>query len=321
MLNYISAPFRFSFHLFDGEGGGEGGGLGAEASAFAESIGLSEYVTHKQSDAKPDVKSIKYGKSSEGEDRTSQVGTDNQAPEDIGAEFAELIGKGGKYHDIYGQKVSEAVQQRFKNQADLQAQVDSISDALSPLYLNYGLKAGDIEGLKNAIANDEDIYKAGAEKSGLSLEQYKENLRLRADAERGRQITEAYERQQQQNEMFAQWESEAAELQQAVPNFDLGMEIQQNEKFARLLDAGIGVYDAFMATHVNDIMRGYNGEAYRSATQNVVNTIQQRAARPQESGLRHAPAIQRKSDPSSLTNEDMDEIIRQVTEEGASISF
>ena len=35
---------------------------------------------------------------------------------------SELIGKGGKYHDIYGQKVSDAIQQRFKNQSNLQAE-------------------------------------------------------------------------------------------------------------------------------------------------------------------------------------------------------
>lgn len=327
MLNKTEYPeFVFRFDLFDGEGGGDGGsgsGLGAEASAFAESIGLEEYSRKKQSDAEPKAEKpaqVEYGRAKEGEATAGRLGSDNAASADIDAEFAELIGKGGKYHDIYGKKVSEAIQGRFKNQADLQGQVDQINDALSPLYMNYNLKLGDLEGLKNAIAHDEDIYKSGAERAGVDLETYRQNLKLREDAERGRQITEAYERQQRQNEMFAQWEADAEALRAELPNFDLGLEIKNNEQFAKLLDGGLDVRSAFAATHLDEILNIYHNGAQRSATQNVVNTIQQRASRPVEAGLRHAPAIERRSDPSKLTNEDMDEILRRV-EDGESFSF
>lgn len=317
MLNKTEYPFRFD--LFEGEGSG----LGAEASAFAEEIGMTDYSQKKRSDADSSADTstrVEYGKAQKGDATADRVGGD-QTPEDLGAEFAELIGKGGRYHDIYGQKVSEAIQGRFKNQADLQGQVDQINEALSPLYMNYNLKLGDLEGLKNAIARDEDIYRAGAEKAGLDLDTYKQNLKLREEAERGRQITEAYERQQRQNEMFAQWEQDAEVLRQAVPNFDLGLEIKNNEQFARLLDNGLDVQSAFAASHLNEILGGFHQEASKTATQNVVNTIQQRASRPVEAGLRHAPAIERRSDPSKLTDEDMDEIFRRVTENGESFSF
>lgn len=317
MLNKTEFPFSFS--LFEGEGGG----LGAEASAFADEIGLTEYSQKKQPDADSSADTparVEYGKAQEEDATAGRLGNDQEAP-DLGAEFESLIGKGGKYHDLYGQKVSEAIQGRFKNQADLQGQVNRINDALSPLYMNYGLKLGDLDGLTNAIAKDEDIYKAGAEKAGLDLQTYKEQLKLREDAERGRQITENYERQQRQNEMFQQWEADADVLRQAVPNFDLGLEIKTNEQFAKLLDSGLDVQSAFAASHLNEILGGYHQEASRMATQNVVNTIQQRASRPVEAGLRHAPAIERRSDPSKLTNEDMDEIMRRVTENGESFSF
>ena len=315
---------RLNFHLFDGEGAsdGGGGGLGPEASAFLESIGEPSANKRKESSAEPkaDLSNVQYGRAKSGEERTSgQVGSDQQAMS-IEDEFAELIARNGRYHDIYGQKVSEAIQQRFKNQANLQAQVDGISNALSPLFANYGLKAGDLEGLKNALEHDEDFYRSGAEKAGLDIETYKENLKLKAEAERGRQITEAYERQQRQNEMFARWEQETAELKQAFPGFDLALELQNNEKFARLLDSGMDVATAFTSTHLSEILQGQQQDAVRSSTQNVVNTIQARASRPMENGLRHTAAIERRSDPSTLTNDDMDEIMRRV-ENGESFSF
>lgn len=290
----------YDFHLFDGEGAG----------ADASTAGFEQ--TQKP-------QKVEYGKSTGNDPAPSQVGSDNRgsSPEE---EFAALIGKGGKFHDLYGQQVSKAIQDRFKNQKDLQGQVDQISNDLSPLFMNYGLKAGDFEGLKNAIANDDVFFQAQAERAGLDVDQYKENLRLKAEAERGRQITEAYEQQQRQNEMFAQWENEAADLQQAFPAFDLGLELEHNEEFAKLVYNGVPVRNAFLTTHAEEIFANSNAYASAQATQNVINTIQQRSARPAEGAMHPGAAIVRKSDPSSLSNDDIDEINRRVAM-GESVSF
>ena len=292
----------YDFHLFEGEG------AGAEASTAGS----------EQTQSKPVVE---YGKSRGEGAANSQVGTDNSGQaEDLNAEWEALTGKGGKFHDMLGQRVSDAIQDRFKNQRDLQGQVDRITNDLSPLFMNYGLDAGDYEGLKNAIANDDAFFQAQAERAGLDVDQYKENLRLKAEAERGRQITQAYEEQQRRNAMYAQWENEAAELQQAFPNFDLGLELQNNEEFAVLISNGVPVRNAFLTTHADQIFAGASAHAEAQATQNVLNTIQQRASRPAEGAMRPSAAIVRKSDPSSLSNEDLDEINRRVAM-GESISF
>lgn len=301
--------FAYSFHIFDGEGGM--GATGAAASMSGPAQGMDEQPQ------------IVYGKDPRGNGQAnSQVGSDNAAqamtPE---AEFAELIGKGGRFHDIYGQTVSKAIQDRFKNQADLQAQMNDISEGLSPLFMNYGLETGDFEGLSNAIAQDDAFFKANAEKAGLDVEQYKHQLQLEAEAERGRRITEQYEEQQRRTQMFTRWESEAQVLQQQFPNFDLGLEIENNPAFANYLNYGASVNDAFLLSHMNEIVGGMNNAASQQATQNVVSAIQQRAARPPENGLSmHNPAIQRRSDPSQLTDEDFDEINRIVSE-GGTVSF
>ena len=164
------------------------------------------------------------------------------------------------------------------------------------------------------------VAQAQAERAGLDVDQYRENLRLKAEAERGRQITQAYEEQQRRNAMYAQWESEAEELQEAFPNFDLGLEIEHNEEFGRLISNGVSVRNAFLTTHAEDIFAGANAHAETVATQNVLNVIQQRASRPAEGAMRPGAAIVRKSDPSSLSNEDIDEINRRVAM-GEAISF
>lgn len=284
------------FHLFDGEGGGEGAG---EAASTSES--------------KQDVTKIQYGKSVGEDQAPRQVGSDNGGQaEDLEAEFAALIGKGGKFHELYGQKVSSVIQDRFKNQADLRGQVDQINEKLSPLFLNYGLKPGDYEGLEKAMAGDDALFQAGAERAGLDVDNYKEMLKLRADSERLSQMTESFRQEQAKQAMFAEWESQAEELQQAFPNFDLAMEIDTNDQFAQLISSGVDVRTAFMSTHMDEILNGANAYAQKTATQNVVNTIQQRAARPAEGALNHTPALQRKSDPSSLSDEDLDEINRRA---------
>ena len=285
------------FDLFDGEGGesGSDSGLGAEARAFAESIGMEwngAEVSSNGNEASP-----------------SDVGNHEEAnPQQ---EFAELIGKGGKYHDAYGQAVTQAINQRFRNQSDLQAKIDSYDDVMSPLFERYGLAQGDVEGLRNSLQGDESLYVQAAEEEGLSVEQYREQLRLKADAERGRQLLAEYKNQQERNAKFADWERQADELRQAFPNFDLGQELK-SEQFGKMLDSGIPVQDAFVALHAEDILSGINEETTRSAKQNVLDNIRSRQARPQENASRSNPATVRTFDPSAITDADMDDIIKKA---------
>ena len=297
---------KLNFYRFDGEGGvpsSASEGSGQEASAPAQS----------------DRKQIVYGKEDMG--GAGQVGSDNGGQTvDLDAEFAALVGKGGRFHDIYGQRVSDTVQQRFRNQQDLQAEMDGMNEGLAPLYANYGIENGDFEGLKNAIANDDAFYQAGAERAGLTVDQYKNQLKLQADSDRLKQITESYQREQQMQEMYQQAEADSEQLRQVFPNFDLGREMDENEDFTNLLRNGFDVKTAFLATHANEVFAGANANAQMTARQDAVRAIQQRAARPAESAISYSPAIERRSDPSKLTNEDMDRI-DEIVMNGGTVSF
>jgi hypothetical protein len=310
------------FHLFDGDGAGDGAGangdgLGAEASAFMREIGMDP-----SEDATTGPEStVVYGLGDEPEDfgSGSQLGTDTQAQVDPEAEFAELIGKGGRFEHIYGQHVANAVNQRFKNAADWQGRVNAYDDALAPLFAKYGLKVGDIEGMARAIAADDDLYAAAAENEGLTVDRYRENLRLQAEAEKGRTMFEEMQRQQQMRQQFAIWDQQAAELTQAFPQFNLQYELQ-NPDFIAALDRGYSVRDAFMSVHMNDILSGSMNMTAQQTRQSMVENMQRKAARPAENGMRASAAVVRKSDPSKLSDDDIDKIFEEV-EAGKQIRF
>lgn len=317
MDRYIN---KLNFHLFDGGDGGAGGadgfgdgGFGAEASAFMQDIGMTT-AEDATTGAEP---TVVYGidDAPEGPAGGSQVGTDTQAAQeqqmDPAAEFAELIGKGGKFEQIYGQHVAQAINQRFKNAEDWKSKVGAYDDALSPLFAKYGLKAGDVEGLSKAIARDDDIFSAAAESEGLTVDKYRENLRLQAEAERGRSMLEEIERQQKQREQFAIWDQQAAELNQVFPQFNIQYELQ-NPDFVAALDRGYSVRDAFMSVHMDEILNGSMNMTAQQTKQSMVENMQRKAARPAENGMRQSAAVVRKSDPSKLTDADMDKIFEDA---------
>lgn len=318
-MNHNKLYLDFAFFEGESAGGGEGAVAGissVDLNAFSPEARDLLFGGESQSEPSND---IQYGRD-EGEEGSRQTASDNE-PEDIGQEFAAMIANDGRYHDIFNQYVTGIIQDRFKNnQRNMQAQVDSISEKLSPLFMNYGLKPGDFEGLESAIANDENFYKAGAERAGMSIEQYRQNLKLQAEAEQGRRITEAYQQEQKRQELYSTWEQDAVNLQQAFPNFDLRQEIINNEEFRNLLDNGIDVRSAFVSTHLDAILNGQRQEVQQQSMETVLNNIKGRNRRPVENGLRHQPAHERRLDPSTLTDDDMDDIIRRVRE-GETFSF
>ena len=273
--------------MFDGEGG-------ATASTSAEG-GV-------ESTAEP---TVVYGKAEAGEE-TGQDGTDTQTEGteevDLDAEFDELIR--GRYKQQYGNRVKDAIDTRFKNSADFEAQLRAYEEATAPLAMLYGLKTGDIEGLKEAIEKNDGLYAQHAEEQGVTVEQFRENLQLRADAQKGRDMLAEFKRQQEQRAMFQKWDSEAVELAETFPSFNLNSELE-NPDFVDALNRIGNVRDAFMVTHMGDILSGAMEMSAQQAQSKAVEQFKAKASRPVENGLSNNPAVVRKDDPSKMTDEDL----------------
>lgn len=314
--------FNFNWSLFDGEGGegnassGSQSGLGAEADKFLASLGGGERTDNNDTTESPEVA---YGLDTEESDNSA---SESESQEEISPEeeFAELVGKNGRFHELYGKAVSDAINNRFKNQSSAQERVDSYEDALAPIMRHYGLERGDIEGLTEAINSDDDWIEDAAREKGITPDQYRENLRLQEELEKNQRALSEYKAEAEKAERMTAWNAEADELRESFPNFDLEQEMSYNPKFTDLIENGISVIDAFVATHTQDILKGLTEESTRSAKQDVVNQIQQRQSRPAENGLKHQPAVARKVNPSEFTNDDMDKILKEV-ESGKTFSF
>lgn len=297
-------------HMFDGgaAGGAEGGAEGAAST--------------QDSGAEP---TVVYGKDPAADDSTSQVGSDeggddpdgNEPKEDIDAEFEELIK--GKYKQQFDGRVHSIMQNRFKNAQDAKDVAAKWQGATAALAAMYGIDGTDPDALKDAIEKDDGLFSAQAEAQGLTPEQFRENLRLRMDAQTGRNMQEQMRIEAEKQATFQRWESEAAELTETFPNFDLAYELE-NEAFLDGLNRGLSVRDAFFVAHMDEIVAGSNAAAKSEATQKVVDNFNQRAARPAENGASHKPAVIRKTDPSKFTDADLDEIARR-SRRGETIRF
>lgn len=296
-------------HMFDGgaAGGAEGGAEGAAST--------------QESGAEP---TVVYGKPA-ADDSTSQVGSDeggdgpdgDELEEDIDAEFEELIK--GKYKQQFDGRVHSIMQNRFKNAQDAKDVAAKWQGATAALAAMYGIDGTDPDALKDAIEKDDGLFSAQAEAQGLTPEQFRENLRLRMDAQTGRNMQEQMRIEAEKQATFQRWESEAAELTETFPNFDLAYELE-NEAFLDGLNRGLSVRDAFFVAHMDEIVAGSNAAAKSEATQKVVDNFNQRAARPAENGASHKPAVIRKTDPSKFTDADLDEIARR-SRRGETIRF
>lgn len=292
-------------HMFDGgaAGGAEGGAEGAAST--------------QESGAEP---TVVYGKDPAADDSTSQVGSDeggDDPGEDIDAEFEELIK--GKYKQQFDGRVHSIMQNRFKNAQDAKDVAAKWQGATAALAAMYGIDGTDPDALKDAIENDDGLFSVQAEAQGLTPEQFRENLRLRMDAQTGRNMQEQMRIEAEKQATFQRWESEAAELTETFPNFDLAYELE-NEAFFDGLNRGLSVRDAFFVAHMDEIVAGSNAAAKSEATQKVVDNFNQRAARPAENGASHKPAVIRKTDPSKFTDADLDEIARR-SRRGETIRF
>ena len=186
--------FNFNWSLFDGEGGegnassGSQSGLGAEADKFLASLGGEERTDNNDTTESPEVA---YGLDTEESDNSA---SESESQEEISPEeeFAELVGKNGRFHELYGKAVSDAINNRFKNQSSAQERVDSYEDALAPIMRHYGLERGDIEGLTEAINSDDDWIEDAAREKGITPDQYRENLRLQEELEKNQRALSEY---------------------------------------------------------------------------------------------------------------------------------
>jgi len=191
-----------------------------------------------------------------------------------------------EYEQAVGQRVQQAIQQRFRNQRDLQKQMDEYSPIMQQLGAKYGLDPADTKGIYAKMTDDLSLYQEEADKRGVSPEVVRDMKRLEA---RNAQLARENERFTEEGRLQEHWRNlsqQAEALKQQFPGFDLMREMN-DPRFVRMTAPGSGmtVENAFWALHGMEIQRGSMQYAAQQAQQNLAASVRAGAARPIENGM------------------------------------
>ena len=221
--------------------------------------------------------------------------------------------KKGEFKDLYGADVQAAVRERFKNQADLQQQLDGLQPMLQAMMKKAGVDS--VDELSQLILDDDSLYEDEAEEAGMTVERYKEFKALQDEHDR-----REYEDQQREEhafwaDHFNKLAADAEALKQTFPDFDLDTELQ-NETFRRLTMPGSGVSleDAYYTIHRKELGPQIMAYGMNRARQQMGQTLQAQRARPAEGAMRSQGQVAAdvKVDFSRLSRKERDEYRRQV---------
>ena len=224
----------------------------------------------------------------EGAGEELEVGeVDTTTEEEAPQSFDDLIDSNPEYKDALGKKIQDAVSKRFKNQKDLQKQLDKLAPGLDILAQKYGLEANegqyDYEDLMQRVMNDDKLYEEEAFERGMSVADLKHMKQLEADNARLNAQREAQAREEASREEFDAIARQGEELKAIYPNFNLGEELA-NASFGRLVANGIDVKTAYEVVHKDEILAGGMEYAVKQTKEKISKAIQS-GSRPQENGL------------------------------------
>ena len=260
--------------------------------------------------------------SAEGGVATAEAGESVAPAED---EWSTLIN--GKYKEQYGNAVKEAVAKRFKNQKDLQGQIDAIDPIVRTIAQKYGVQADangriPIDVLTEKLNNDNSLYEQEAFERGMSVEDLKQIKSLERENEMLRRQTRQTEEDREWDEVVQQ----ANALKEMYPSFDIDKEME-DPYFGRLLAtmkrSGLPnpVQIAYETRHRDEIMGGAMQYAVQKTQQKISNSIQSGMSRPQENGTANqAAGAPTAIDPSKLSKAQIEDIKRRAAQ-GERITF
>ena len=219
------------------------------------------------------------GKQRSGEKVTPAAGENTQAQR---MEAFEALIR-GEYRDVYDAKVQHIVKQRLKGSEETIRKYKALSPGLRLLEKKYGVAEGDSEALSRALTEEE------AQK----------NLR-----------TEQLARSQYEN-----WLSQATQLREKQPGFDLAAELSDS-RFRELLKSGVPMGDAYELIHRDELME----KTARDMEERISRRILSGLSRPRENGMGGVSSAVVKQDMSQMSRKARQDIIRRV-QRGERISF
>lgn len=276
---------KLDLHLFEGDGGATGSASGEGAMASTNALDT-------------------------GENGSETLVTSNTL-EDRSKAFEDMIK--GEYKDEFNKRTQKIIDRRFKQTKELQAKVDANQPIIDMLSQRYGVS--DPAELMSAIESDRSYWQEVADEAGMTVEQYKEFTKLKAENERFYQERQNRLERDRANERAQKWYMESEALEQKYPQFDLTVELQ-NPNFVAMLQNNIPMEDAYKVLHLEEI----NQQLQMATEKAVTENIRAKGNRPQENGVSSQSATTYKTNVSKLTKKDRADIAQRVAR-GETITF
>ena len=235
-----------------------------------------------------------------------------QEPKEPSLEDQWNEARNGKFKDLYGRDVQNAVRDRFKNQEDLGQQLEALEPMLKVLRDRAGVENND--DLVKHVLDDDSLYEEEAEERGMTVEGLKawkamerENERLKAKEQ---QDVEEAQRQQHIQGLVQQ----AEELKKTYPDFDLAKEVRESELFRRLTmpGSGVSVEAAYYAVHHKELEPQTMAYGIQKAQQQISQTLQANAQRPVEGAMRKGQPAEISVDPRQMKREERQKLIERA---------
>jgi len=226
-----------------------------------------------------DKKALAAGEQTSGDKKAPAAGEETQAQRI--ERFEALIR--GEYKDLYDAHVQHIVKQRLKGSEETVKKYKALSPILLLLEKKYGVPSGDAKALYDAL-----------EKEHSSRTQKMDALA---------------------REQYEKWLSQAAEIRETYPDFDIRAELADRH-FKELLKSGVPVGDAYELIHRSELIE----KAAKEMEDRISRRILSGTSRPRESALKSQSSAMMKSDVSQMSKKARQDIIRRV-QQGEKISF
>jgi hypothetical protein len=229
--------------------------------------------------------------------------------------FRELL-KDQRYKADAEQWVRETMDQRFRGHKQqmqqLQAQADKTTPIVGLIAQKYGKGAEDLDGILQALEDDDSIYQERADQAGLPVKAFKKLEQLEKENQGYKEQQQKAKQEEAAKAHYQNMLQQEAQLKQQFPGFNLQKELQ-NPQFLRWTSPqfGMSVKDAFFALHSDEIQKQGMQFAGQQAAQAVAASVRSNAFRPTENAAGANAMAGMRVDVTQMSEEQLDEIDRQ----------
>ena len=206
-------------------------------------------------------------------------------------------------------RTNKAVQGRLHQLKTAHQESDTF---LQKLMVRHNVKS--VKELNDIYDSDEMFENIAAER-GEDPSTTRELERLRMIEFNAEQRNRQAEVERKINETYTRWMEEAEPLKERYPDFDLNVELENND-FKKLLKSNIPMEHAYKLIHHDELIQA----AEKAAAEKFSKSVNSRAMRPDENGLGNQSGVAVKNDVSKLTKKERAEFAKRAAR-GETINF